>query len=247
MDRIEGINPVLEALRAGRACSKILLAQGIEKSESMRQILALARERGVPVHVVSRGVLDKSARTKHQGIVAMCMERGYQELDDVLARIRGPPFLVILDGIEDPRNLGAILRSADGAGVHAVIIPEKHSTGLTAAVAKASAGAVEYVPVVKVANIAAEIPRLKKIGIRVAGADADAPLSLFDAELRGPIALVIGGESQGIRRLVKERCDFLVKIPMLGRISCLNASVVAALLMYEKVRQEQKGVKREAA
>ncbi len=247
MERIEGINPVLEALRAGRKCSKILVAHGLEKSASLRQILALARERRVPVHAVSRSVLDRSALTKYQGIVAMCMELVYQELDDVLAKIKGPPFLVILDGIEDPRNLGAILRSADGVGAHAVIIPEKHSTGLTAAVAKASAGAVEYVPVVKVTNIAAEIPRLKKIGIRVAGADADAKLSLFDAELRGPIAFVVGGESQGIRRLVKERCDFLVRIPMLGRISCLNASVVAALLMYEKLRQERRGAKKEAA
>ncbi len=244
MERIEGVNPVLEALRAGRRCNKILLARGAERSEALRQILTMARERGVPVQTVSKEALDRVAMTKHQGIAALCAERSYQELDGVLSGIKGSPFLVVLDGMEDPRNLGAILRSADGAGVHAVIIPEKHSVGLTAAVAKASAGAIEHVPVVRVTNTAAEIVRLKRMGIRVVGADADASLSLFDAELRGAIAFVIGGESQGIRRLVKERCDLLVKVPMLGRITCLNASVVAALLMYEKVRQERQKFKR---
>ncbi len=241
MERIEGINPVLEALRAGRAIHKILLAREAEGAHAMREILALARRRGVPVHAVSRDALDRNTDTqKHQGIVAICTEIGYLELDDALARVRGSPFLVILDGIEDPRNLGAVMRSAEGAGVHAVIIPEKHSVGLTPAVAKASAGAVEYVPLVKVTNIANETLRLKRMGIKVVGADANAPLNHFDADLRGPIAFVIGGESSGIRRLVRERCDFLVKIPMLGHISCLNASVVAALLMYEKVRQERR-------
>jgi 23S rRNA (guanosine2251-2'-O)-methyltransferase len=241
MALIEGRNPVLEALLASYPIRRILIARGIERNETVRQILEIAGKKGLPVQEVNRRELDRMTAAKHQGVIAVCEERKYSSLEEIINRAqeRGEsPFILILDEIDSPQNLGAILRTADAAGVHGVVIPERHSVGLTPAVAKVSTGAIEHVPVAR-ANISAAMDEAKRSGIRVFGADSEAKDSLYDADLRGAVAFVIGSEAQGMRRLVKEKCDVLVRIPMKGHISCLNASVAAAIMMYEKVRQER--------
>ena len=240
-DKIFGINPVLEALRAGRPIQRLLVAEQRKRDHDLARILVLARDAGVEIRQVSREALNREAHnTSHQGIVAVVAARKYVSLDEVLAlpASKGQvPLFVVLDGVEDPRNLGAILRTAETAGVHGVIIPERRATGLTETVAKASAGALEYVPVVKVVNIVKALEELKKAGIWVFGAEAGKGTVYWNADFSGPVALVLGGEGRGVRRLVAERCDSLVAIPLCGQISSLNVSVAAGVLLYEVLRQ----------
>lgn len=237
---IAGRNPVREALRAGRPINKIVMAKGASTGP-MGEIIKLAREINIPIQTMERAHLDKLvADTPHQGIIAYAAAKEYVEVEDILkiARSRGEePFIVMLDEINDPHNLGAILRTVDAAGAHGVIIPQRRSVALTTTVAKASAGAMEYVPVARVTNLDQTIRMLKEEGLWVVGADMTGPEVYWQANLTGPLLLVIGGEGKGIGRLIRERCDLLVRLPMAGRVGSLNASVAAALLVYEVVRQ----------
>ncbi|NPV74181.1 MAG: 23S rRNA (guanosine(2251)-2'-O)-methyltransferase RlmB [Pelotomaculum sp.] len=244
-DIIAGRNPVREALRANRPINKLLIAEGA-LTGSLREIYDLARERKIPVQRVERQHLSKLVpEASHQGVVALAAVREYVDVDDILAGVAPgeDPFLILLDEVHDPHNLGAILRTADAAGAHGIIIPRRRSAPLSRTVARSSAGAVEYVPVARVANIARTIELLKGKGLWVAGADPDGREVYWDARLDGPVALVIGGEGKGLGRLVKEKCDVLVRLPMSGRVNSLNASVAAALLSYEVVRQRRKVLK----
>ncbi|NSW89769.1 MAG: 23S rRNA (guanosine(2251)-2'-O)-methyltransferase RlmB [Firmicutes bacterium] len=240
LDILEGRNPVIEAIKAGRSINKILIAKG-EREGSINYLAALASEKRIVVQEVDRAKLDKISVTgSHQGVIAYVSVKEYVEVDDIL-EIAGSkdeePFILILDGITDAQNLGAILRTADACGVHGVIIPKRRAIGLTAAVARASAGAVEYVPVARVTNIAQTIEYLKKENIWVVGTDSSGDKSFQESDLRGPVAIVIGSEGEGMSRLVAEKCDFIVNIPMRGYINSLNSSVAAALVMYEVLRQ----------
>lgn len=238
-NQLEGRNAVLEALRSGRDMEKLLVQKGNVEG-TIRRIVAQAKEKGVVIQETSRQKLDELSQTKnHQGVIALVSAHHYTELEDILAAAREKgeePFLLLLDGITDPHNLGAILRTAECAGVHGVVIPKRRSVGLNATVGKTSAGAVEYVPVARVTNIVKTMEYLKKEGLWIACADMDG-LDHFDTNMKGPIAFVIGSEGEGVSRLVRENCDFTASIPMYGKISSLNASVAAALLMYEVVRQ----------
>ncbi len=235
---IIGRNPVSEAIKSGRPIDKILMQKDAEGSA--KKIASMARERNLQLQYVDKIVLDKlSPGRPHQGVAAYAAAHEYTDLDKVLnmAKERGEdPLIVILDGIEDPHNLGAILRSADGAGAHGVIIPARRAVGLTEVVAKASAGAIEYVPVVKVGNLAQTIDELKTRGLWIAAVDMDGT-SYSSSNLKGPLGLVIGAEGAGVSRLVKEKCDLTVSIPMRGRVSSLNASNAAAIVLYEAARQ----------
>lgn len=234
---VVGVNPVREALKSGRPVDKILVARE-ERGLRLGEILKLAREKGVPVHKAGRARLDTLAgNVRHQGIMAYVAAHRYYSLEEVLAGAGEPPFLLLLDEINDPHNLGAILRTAESAGVHGVVIPRRRSVSLTPAVARVSAGAVEHIPVARITNMAHTIEELKNKGFWVVGADAAGPEVFWRAKLDGPLALVVGGEDKGLGRLVREKCDHLVSIPMRGKIGSLNASVAAALLMYEVVRQ----------
>ncbi len=239
-DILEGRNPVIEAIKAGRSINKILIAKG-EKEGSINYLVALAKERKIVVQEVDKAKLDKMSLTgSHQGVIAHVSAKEYVEVDDILQIANEKdedPFILILDGITDAQNLGAILRTADASGVHGVIIPKRRAIGLTAAVARASAGAVEYVPVARVTNISQTIEYLKKENIWVAGTDISGNKSFQKSDLKGPIAIVIGSEGEGMGRLVSEKCDFIVNIPMKGHINSLNSSVAAALVMYEVLRQ----------
>jgi len=236
---LEGRNPIREALKSGRSIERILVARG-ELEGSVRQVLAMARERKIVIQEVERSHLDELAQSgAHQGIIAIVSPYRYVEVEDILRSAREKeedPFVIILDEITDPHNLGSVIRTAECCGAHGVIIPKRRAVGLTPAVAKSSSGAVEYVPVAKVTNIAVVIEQLKKEGLWIAGADMGGG-TYFNQDLKGPLALVIGSEGTGIGRLIKEKCDFLVSIPLKGRIESLNASVAAAILMYEVVRQ----------
>ncbi|NLJ33982.1 MAG: 23S rRNA (guanosine(2251)-2'-O)-methyltransferase RlmB [Firmicutes bacterium] len=240
-DTIEGRNTVLEALRSGgRPLHKIYMLAG-KKSGPLREIQRLAQKKGIDLEEVGRGRLNQLAITRnHQGVIALAAAKEYVELATILnlaRERREDPFLLILDGIEDPHNLGALLRSAEGAGVHGVVIPKRRAAQLTAAVGRASAGAMEYMAVAQVTNLTRAIKELQEQGIWVAGAHPQGEKLYTDADLTGPIAIVIGAEGRGIRRLIKENCDFLLSLPMKGRISSLNASVAGSLFMYEVVRQ----------
>ncbi|HET7657433.1 MAG TPA: 23S rRNA (guanosine(2251)-2'-O)-methyltransferase RlmB [Bacillales bacterium] len=238
---ISGKNPIIEALRSGRDINKIWVNE--RSKASVRQVLSLAKRAGVTVQDAPKQKLDQLAgSTNHQGVVASVAAHSYAEMEDLFhkAEEKGEqPFFVLLDEIEDPHNLGAILRTADAAGVHGVIIPKRRSAALTSVVAKASAGAIEYVPVVRVTNLARTIDDLKKRGIWFAGAAAEGTEDFRQSDFQIPIGLVIGNEGKGISRLVREKCDFLVSLPMAGRVSSLNASVAAALLMYEVYRKRR--------
>lgn len=238
-DRLEGRNPVMEALRAGREIDKIFIKKG-EIDGSLIPLVKLAKRSGIVVSEVERQKLDQMSETgAHQGVVALCAMHEYVGVDDILARAAAKgeaPFLVILDKVSDPHNLGSVLRTANGAGVHGVIIPKHGAVGLSATVAKASAGAIEFTPVAKVTNLAAEIERLKKLGVWVYGADGAAKQSVYQTDFSGPAALVLGSEGEGISRLVREKCDVLVNIPMRGEINSLNVSVAAAIFMYEAAK-----------
>ena len=238
-NQLEGRNAVLEVLKSGRDIEKIYLQKGNVEG-TLRRIASMAKERGIVVQEVVRQKLDDMSQTKnHQGVIAVVSIHEYAEVSDILksAYDKGEkPFIVILDSITDPHNLGAVIRSAECAGAHGIIIPKRRSVGLTAVVGKTSAGALEYMPVARVTNISRTIEDLQKEGIWAVCADMDGN-DYFNAPLDTPIALVIGSEGEGVSRLVKEKCDFTVSIPMYGRISSLNASVAASLMMYEVVRQ----------
>ena len=237
---IEGRNAVLEALRAGAAIDKLYVAKG-EPDHTLGRIVALAKKAGAVVVECDRRKLDAmSATHSHQGVIAAAAAQAYATVEEILAaaRERGEqPLLVVCDEISDPHTLGAIIRTAECVGAHGVVIPKRRSAGLTAVVAKTSAGAVSYLPVARVPNISALLKDLQKAGIWIFGTAAEGSVPLYEADLKGPAAIVIGSEGDGMSRLVRENCDFLVSIPMKGRISSLNASAAAAILLYEAVRQ----------
>jgi len=243
-DKIIGINPILEALKTGRPIQRILISDQRKQDRGVQAILRFAREGGMEVRIVGREALNREVPgATHQGVIALVTAKEYVDLDEILRipSAKGQvPLYLVLDGVEDPRNLGAILRTADASGVHGVVIPERRATGLTETVAKASAGAVEHIPVVKVVNIVQALDEMKKAGVWVVGAEADGEQVYWDVDLAQPTALVLGGEDRGIRRLVRERCDFLVSLPLYGRISSLNVSVAAGILLYEAIRQRSK-------
>ena len=238
IDLIIGRNPVTEALRSGRTIEKLMISKGSEKG--LAQLIAMAKDRGIPVYYNDKSRMDKIAEGgAHQGVAAYVSSYEYCEVEDIIAAAEKKgedPFIVILDGIEDPHNLGAIIRSADGAGAHGIVIPKRRAVGMTGTVAKASAGAVEYVPVARVANIPQTVEMLKKEGFWIAAVDmSETPY--YKADLRGKLAVVIGNEGEGISRLVRQKCDFAVSMPMMGSVQSLNASNAAAIIMYEVRRQ----------
>ena len=238
---ISGKNPVLEALKAGRPLNKILLSKSLRNDAAIAEILRCARDRGIPVEFLERQAIDRQSLTNtNQGVLAYTASKDYVTLDDLLAipkKTGEPALFCVLDGIEDPMNLGAILRSAGATGIQGVIIRSRRAVGLTAIVAKASAGAIEYVPVARVANIAETIETLKKHDIWVTGIDMDGKADFQKIDFKLPSAIVIGGEGKGLSPLVRKRCDTIARIPMKGQISSLNASVAAALVMYAAFRQ----------
>lgn len=238
---IVGRNPVIEYLQHRARCiEKIWIAEGNSHSR-VRHIIAKAQQARVPVKRCTRRELDRiEPSVPHQGVIAFVNLRYYSDLPSILANIENnetDALLVILDGVQDPRNLGAILRTAEAANADAVLIPKNRAVGITPAVHKASAGASEHVPIARVTNIAQTIDLLKKEGLWVVGSTADASCSYTDADFRVPLCLVLGSEGEGIRRLVKQKCDYLVHLPMLGRVDSLNVSVAAGVLLYEVLRQ----------
>lgn len=243
-DMVAGRNAVMEALKGSRSVNKLMIANGSTEG-SIKEIIAVAKEKGVNIQYWDRSKLDSIARgIRHQGVLAQVAPVQYAELEDILqvAKDRNePPFIVLLDELEDPHNLGAILRTADAAGVHGVLIPKHRSCPLSATVAKTSAGAVEHVPVARVGNLVQTIKKLKQEGLWVAAADMDGK-DYYDTDLTGPLLLIIGSEGQGVGRLVKEQCDFVVRIPMVGKINSLNASVAGSILMYEAMKQRCKAL-----
>lgn len=239
-NQLEGRNALTEALRSGRTIDKVFIASG-ETDRGLQRLAAEAKEAGAVVVPVDRRKLDAMSFTRsHQGVIALAAARSYYSIDDILqeAADRGEtPLIVICDELSDPHNLGAILRSAECAGAHGVIIPKRRSVGLTAVVAKSSAGAVEYMKVAKVTNINAAITELKEKGVWIFGTAAEGSIPMYQADLTGPTAIVIGSEGEGMSRLVEKNCDVTVHIPMKGRITSLNASAAASILLYEAVRQ----------
>ena len=237
---IEGRNAVTEALRAGRSIDKIYLAKG-ETDATLGHIASSAREKGIVVVEADRRKLDAMSVTKsHQGVIAVVAVKEYCSVGDILdtAAERGEaPFIVVCDELSDPHNLGAIIRTAETAGVHGIIIPKRRSAGMTQIVSKASAGAIEHMNIARVSNLSAAIRELKDNGVWVFGAAGEEGDSIYRTDFRGPMALVIGSEGDGMGRLVRENCDLLVNIPMKGKISSLNASAAAAVILYEAVRQ----------
>lgn len=237
--KIEGRNAVLEAFRSGRTIDKLFVLDGC-KDGPVQSIMREAKKHDTIVNFVTKERLDQLSETKkHQGVIAMAAAYGYSTVDEILARAEEkgePPFLVLLDNIEDPHNLGAIIRTANLAGAHGVIIPKRRAVGLTATVAKASAGAINYTPMAKVTNLTQTIKELKEKGIWFVCADMGGT-TMYDLDLKGPIGLVIGNEGEGVGKLVKENCDFIASIPMRGDIDSLNASVACGVLSFEIVRQ----------
>ena len=239
-EMIAGKNPVLEALRAGREINKVWVAEGVKKT-GIQELIDLAKEQGVLVQFVPKQKVDKLAEN-HQGIVASVAAYDYAELDDLFAAAKAKnedPCILILDELEDPHNLGSIMRTADAIGVHGIIIPKRRAVGLTAVVAKASTGAIEHVPVVRVTNLAQTVDELKDRGVWIAGTDAKGSQDYRKMDATLPLALIIGSEGKGMSRLLKDKCDFLYNLPMVGHVTSLNASVAAALLMYEVYRKRQ--------
>lgn len=236
---IEGRNAVIEAFRSGKTIDKLFVLEKCQDGP-IQTVLREAKKRDTIVKFVTKERLDQmSATGRHQGVIANAAAYEYATVEDILekAREKGePPFIILLDGIEDPHNLGAIIRTANQAGAHGVIIPKNRAVGLTATVAKVSAGALNYTPVAKVTNLGKTIEDLKKEGLWFVCADMDGQV-MYDLDLKGPIGLVIGNEGEGVGRLIKEKCDFVATIPMKGDIDSLNASVAAGILAYEIVRQ----------
>lgn len=236
---IEGRNPIIEALKSNRSIEKIMVNKA-SKEGSIKKILAMAKENKVIIQEVDRHKLDEMSESHaHQGVIAITSDYRYYDLDEILEipKERGEdPFFIILDGITDPHNLGSIIRTADAVGAHAVIIPKRRSVQITPIVAKASAGAVEYLPVCKVTNIVNTIKTLKENGLWIAAVDMDGQ-TFYQQNLGGPLGLVVGSEGEGISRLVKQNCDFTVSMPMSGNVTSLNASVAGGILLYEVYRQ----------
>ena len=241
-DRVEGRNPVLEALRGPRDVGRVYIAEGTNRSGIVEEIIGLAGQGGAPVISLSREEFSRMARTSSpQGILASVSRYRYATLDELTGGFKDgrTPLVLILDGVEDPRNFGSLLRVADAVGASGVIIARRRSSPVTAVVAKASAGAVEHVTVAKVASITGTLLRMKDEGLWVVGADAGSDELYYRLDLTVPVAVVLGGEGKGLRRLVKERCDYLARLPMSGRISSLNVSTAAAALLFEALRQRE--------
>lgn len=242
-DKIYGTNPVLEALSSGREIDKILILDGARHSRISR-ITAMAKEKGIAYRFVSKQSLDRLCEGEnHQGVVAYAAAHAYADVEDILniAREKGePPFVIIAENLSDPHNLGSIIRTANAAGAHGVIIPKNRSVGLNSTVSKVSAGAVEYTPVARVSNIASTVEKLKKEGLWIVGTAVEGNMTHYDCDLTGALGIVIGSEGEGMSRIVREKCDFLVKIPMIGEIESLNAAVAAGVLVYEALRQRLK-------
>jgi 23S rRNA (guanosine2251-2'-O)-methyltransferase len=238
-DYIIGRNPVIEVLKSSRDINKIWVAENSLKGQA-QQITKLAKERGVTINFVPKKKIDQMVEGNHQGVVAQVAAYEYVHVDDILniAEKRGElPFLLLLDEIEDPHNLGSIMRTADAVGAHGIVIPKRRAVGLTATVAKASTGAIEHIPVARVTNMARTIEDLKERGIWIVGTDAKGADDYRNLDGKMPLALIIGSEGKGIGRLIKEKCDFLIKMPMVGHVTSLNASVAGSLLMYEVYRK----------
>ncbi len=238
-DYIIGKNPVIEVLKSDRDVNKVLIAEGSQKGQ-MQQVIGLAKERNVMVQFVPKKKIDGLVEGNHQGVVAQVAAYQYAELDDLFAAAEQKneaPFFILLDEIEDPHNLGSVMRTADAVGAHGIIIPKRRAVGLTATVAKASTGAIEYIPVVRVNNMAQTIDKLKERGVWIAGTDAKGKEDFRSFDGTMPLGLVIGSEGKGMGRLIRDKCDFLISLPMKGKVTSLNASVAAALLMYEVFRK----------
>lgn len=236
---IGGKNPVLEALRAERDINKIWIAEGVQK-RAIVELLQLANERKVIVQFVPKKKIDGLTDSNHQGIAAAVAAYNYAELDDLfkIAESRSEdPFFLILDELEDPHNLGSIMRTADAVGAHGLIIPRRRAVGLTAVVAKSSTGAIEHIPVVRVNNLSQTVDELKKRGVWIAGTDAKESVDYRRMDANLPLAVIIGSEGKGMSRILREKCDFLYQLPMVGHVTSLNASVAASLLMYEVYRK----------
>ncbi|MBR2773959.1 MAG: 23S rRNA (guanosine(2251)-2'-O)-methyltransferase RlmB [Selenomonadaceae bacterium] len=232
-DLIFGRNAVAELLKSGHSVNRILIAQG-SRDGSIQKIFALAKTAGVVVEFVSRDKLDKLCGGRHQGVAAYAAAADYSTVEEILELAEDePPFIILLDELEDPQNFGAILRTAEAVGVHGVIIPKRRSVQLNATVFKTSAGAAQYVKVAQVTNVAQTLKQLREVGLKVVGSDMNAAIDFKQADLTGGIVLIIGSEGKGMRRLTRESCDELIRIPMVGKINSLNASVASALLMYE--------------
>lgn len=236
---IEGRNAVLEAIRSGKTIDKLFVLKGCQDGP-VNTIISKAKKTDTVISFVTKEQLDRMSQTgKHQGVIAYTAAYEYAEVEDILetAKEKGEdPFIILLDGIEDPHNLGAIIRTAHQAGAHGIIIPKRRAVGLTATVAKTSAGAINYLPVARVTNLSAAIEELKKNGLWFVCADMDGEL-MYKLNLKGPIGLVVGSEGEGVGKLIKEKCDFTARIPMFGQVDSLNASVAAGILAYEIVRQ----------
>jgi 23S rRNA (guanosine2251-2'-O)-methyltransferase len=242
-DIIEGRNPVVESLRAGRPINRVLLSRNAQRHSIIAEILRLSHEQGIPIEYVDDVAIRKySVTSASQGVIALAAAKDYISLDDLLKITKSkkePALYCVLDGIEDPQNLGAILRTADATGFHGIIVRTRRAAGLTATVAKVSAGAIEYVPVARVSNIARTLEILKIAGVWIIGIDMHGNQEYEKVDYKMPVALVIGGEGKGVSELVRKRCDVLASIPMKGHISSLNASVAAALVMYEAFKQRK--------
>ena len=241
-DQIEGRNSVMELLNSGKDINKIFISKG-EKHGSINKIIGIAKQKGIIIVETERSKLDLMSETKnHQGIIAIVPPFNYYEIEDILEYAKSKneePFILILDSIEDPHNLGSIIRTAECSGVHGVIIPKRRAASVNATVSKSSAGATEYMRIVKVTNLTDTIKELKEEGLWIIGAEAEGEVEYYNQDLKGAIGLVIGSEGYGMSRLVKENCDILVNIPMKGKINSLNASVSAGILMYEIFKQRK--------
>ncbi|MGI5920548.1 MAG: 23S rRNA (guanosine(2251)-2'-O)-methyltransferase RlmB [Syntrophomonadaceae bacterium] len=241
-EKLAGVNSIMEALKGRRKVQKIFIQEG-RSGRRIEELVRLAAKKGIYIQYVEKQRLDQMYTiSNHQGIIAQVESYEYSSLEEVLeyaALKKEPPLLLLLDGIEDPQNLGSVIRTAECAGVHGIVIPRHNSAEITAAVARASAGAVEHMHMVQETNLVSVIKRLKKEGLWVVGADMEGEADYFAVSIPNPTAIVVGGEGQGIRRLVKENCDLLVKIPMAGMVNSLNASIAAALVIYEVIRQRK--------
>ncbi|MBZ5539598.1 MAG: 23S rRNA (guanosine(2251)-2'-O)-methyltransferase RlmB [Acidobacteriia bacterium] len=247
MDKITGINAVREALEAGRALDRIVIARGRQDTR-IEKIVQLARERDVPVRFEDRGQLDRLASTQdHQGVVALGAARAACTFEDVMERAAADTerkgLIVLLDGVEDPHNLGAIIRTALAAGAHGVVVPERRAAGLTDTVARASAGALAHLPVARVTNLARTMEEMKKAGYWLIGLDESAEKSYTEADYSSPVGIVLGGEGKGLHELTRKRCDFVVSLPTTGPIRSLNVSVAAGVVLFEAVRQRRSHAK----
>jgi 23S rRNA (guanosine2251-2'-O)-methyltransferase len=241
MDRLTGIHAVKEALEAQRPIDRIAIAKGRQDTR-VEEIVQLARKQGVPVRFEDRGQLDRMANSKdHQGVVALAAARAAASLEDILAAANAKPsqmgLIVLLDGVEDPHNLGAIIRTSLAAGAHGVVVPERRAAGLTDTVARASAGALAHLPIAKVTNLVRTMEELKEAGYWLVGLDEDGEKNYTEVDYTSPTGIVLGGEGNGLHELTKKRCDFVVKLPTTGPVKSLNVSVAAGVVLFEALRQ----------